>query len=79
MRGVELMNKTTLTIADIKKHFPGLRPSQLDYMVRERIVSCIRSGRGRPRLFPPEAVKQIESFLSQVNPQRGSHDERSLD
>lgn len=73
-----LMNRKILTLADIKEKFPDLRPSQLDYLVRERIITCIRNGRGKPRLFPPEAAKQIKSYLSRVNPSREKHDESSL-
>lgn len=73
------MQARLLTFADIKRRFPNLKPSRLDYLVRENLVTCIRSGRGRPRLFPHAAIEQIKSYMSRVNPQRGRHDEISLD
>lgn len=57
-----------LTIDDIRKQFPSLRPSRLDYLVREGLIECERHGRGQPRFYPPEAVNQIRVYLDRHKP-----------
>jgi len=37
----------------------GLKNAAIDYLVREKIIPCVRLGRSIPRQFPPEAVKII--------------------
>ena len=56
-----------LTSIDLMKIFPDLRPSQLDYLVRDRLVQCERNGKGHSRRFPPEAVEQIRVRMAQRN------------
>lgn len=60
------MNRQFLTFEDIRKRFPSLRPSRLDYLVRERLVECACHGRGKPRLYPPKAIEQIRLYLIRV-------------
>ena len=44
--------------------FPVLKPSRLDYMVRERIVQGVkRQGRGAPRVFSAQGIEEIRLFL----------------
>lgn len=57
------MQTQSLTFSEIKKMFPELRPSRLDYLVREGLVQCERAGQGRLRFYPPEAIEQIRSYL----------------
>ncbi len=61
------METQFLTFADIKKRFPNLRPSRLDYLVRDGLVECQCSGHGWPRLYPPEALDQIRVYLDRTN------------
>ncbi len=62
------MQTQFLTFADLKKIFPDLRPSRLDYLVREGLVQCERNGHGRLRRYPPEAVELIRSYLERQQP-----------
>jgi len=41
----------------------GLRNSQIDYLVREGILPCIRYGKSSPRRFPVEALKILKKRL----------------
>jgi len=52
-----------LTTGQLLELFPNLRPFDIDYLVRNRIIPCIKSGRGNPRKFPPEAVKIIQQRI----------------
>jgi len=45
----------------------GLRNSQIDYLVREEIIPCIKNGRSVPRKFPLEAVEIIKAKLQKLN------------
>ncbi len=48
------METQFLTFADIKKRFPNLRPSRLDYLVRDGLVECQCSGHGGPGSTRPK-------------------------
>ncbi len=58
------MKPTFLTFKEIQAHYPELKPSRLDYMVREGIIECVRRGRGHPRLYPPRSLDQIKAYLN---------------
>jgi len=45
----------------------GLKNSQIDYLVREKIIPCVRLGRSIPRQFPPESVEVIRKRLAKLN------------
>jgi len=61
------MEKQFLSTNAILDQFPTLRAYDIDYLVRNRIIPCIKSGRGNPRLFPPEAVDIIKARLAKLN------------
>ena len=57
------MQNGFLSSSEIMDRFPGLRPSQLDYLVRERLVDCEKNGHGLPRRYPQVAIEKIRQFL----------------
>lgn len=51
-------------LSEVLEMFPTLRPSHLDYMVRERIVQGVRrQGRGAPRVYTEQGIEEIRSYL----------------
>ena len=58
------MTTTYISFKEIQKRFPKIRPSRLDYLVREGLVDCEQFGHGLPRLYPPEAISQIQKYLN---------------
>lgn len=64
------MKSRFFTFKDIKKRFPSLKPSRLDYLVREGLVECRCNGQGRPRLYPLQALDQIQAYLDRINTTR---------
>lgn len=44
----------------------GLKNSQLDYLVREKIIPCIVYGKSILRKFPPEAIEIIKARLGKL-------------
>lgn len=57
------MKKQILTINELLELFPTLKPYDLDYLVRNRIIPCIQFGKGIPRKFTSESVKIIKARL----------------
>lgn len=58
------MEREYYNLTDLLKLFPGLKPSLVDYLVREgHVTSCIRSGKGRPRRFSEQAIDEIRAYL----------------
>ena len=53
----EIINKT------------GLKPFNIDYLVRNRIIPCITKGKGITRLFPIEALEIIIARQKKINPE----------
>lgn len=52
------------SLSKVLEMFPVLKPSRLDYMVRERIVQGVkRQGRGAPRVFSERGIAEIRSYL----------------
>ena len=52
------------SLAEVLEMFPVLKPSRLDYIVRERIVTGVkRQGRGAPRVFSAQGIEEIRSYL----------------
>ena len=47
------------TMEELLEKFPSLRVYYIDYYVRNRVIPCIKSGRGNPRKFPPETIEII--------------------
>jgi len=45
----------------------GLKNAAIDYLVREKIIPCVRLGRSIPRQFPPEAVEIIKARQEKLN------------
>jgi len=63
MKGLEMKKKIFTTNA-LLELFPTLKAYDVDYLVRNKIIPCIKSGRGNPRKFPPEAVEVIRKRLA---------------
>ncbi len=61
------MESRIFTFREIKKRFPGLKPSRLDYLVREGLVECQCYGQGQPRLYPLAALDQIQAYLDRID------------
>jgi len=38
----------------------GLKPYTIDYLVRNDIITCIKNGKGRQRLFPQKVIDEIK-------------------
>lgn len=57
-------NERYYKLADLLELFPALKPSTIDYLTREKHISCIRFGKGRPRRFPSQAIDEIRAYLS---------------
>ena len=51
------------TTKQLLEQFPELKPSMLDYLVREGIVSAVRRGRGINRLYDDRCFEQIRNYL----------------
>ena len=56
-------NEKKMTYEDILARYPSLKPSTLDYLVRNRIVRAIQRGRSLPRIYTQESLEDIESWL----------------
>jgi len=57
-------SKKEYGLSEVLAMFPVLKPSRLDYMVRERIVTGIRrQGRGAPRVFSERGIEEIQAYL----------------
>ncbi|MBU4444551.1 hypothetical protein KJ656_05645 [bacterium] len=60
------MGKKTLSQKELQE-LTGLKHAAIDYLVREKIIPCVRLGRSIPRQFPLEAVKIIKVRLAKLN------------
>jgi len=52
------------TTQQLLELFPELKPSTIDYLVRDRIISAKRRGRGLTRLYDEECLSKIRQFLN---------------
>jgi len=51
------------TTQQLLELFPELKSSTIDYLVRDKIISAKRRGRGLTRLYDEECLSKIQSFL----------------
>ncbi len=72
---MESTNKSDHTLADLQQIFPNLKPSTLDYLVREGLIACRRYGRGQLRRYPLEAVEQIKSWFEARSKERSNREQ----
>jgi len=47
---------------EILKKFPQLRVYHIDYLVRNKKIPCLQSGKGHPRKFPNEAIEILRKW-----------------
>jgi len=60
---MENTNKVSMTCSDILKIYPTLKPSTLDYLIRNRIVRVIQRGKSLFRIYTQDSITDIEAWL----------------
>ena len=64
---MDLCKKADLiTSDDIMRELPWVKPSTIDYLVRDRIINSIRRGRGKPRYFSPNVIDKIKDWKGEL-------------
>ena len=58
--------KRNLTTQEILKLYPTLKPSTLDYLIRNGVVTVFKYGKGIPRSFTEGSLTEIENWLQKM-------------
>jgi len=60
---MEKTNETLITCKEILSKYPTLKPSTLDYLIRNQIVRVIQRGKSLFRIYTQDSISDIEAWL----------------